>query len=93
MEEIKELIREQRRQGEKVDAMHKVIAGQPEYGQPGMKDTFITFDKRITSVEEKQEKEKKMRWKIGILSGSVGGALGVLAPKAILAKLWAIFGF
>lgn len=84
MEELKELTNELRRQGKKVDEMHIVIAGQPQYGQAGLKDTLQNFDNRITKVEKSQSKRM-------FLAGSLGGALGVLFPKTVLAKIAAFF--
>lgn len=72
--------------GKKVDEMHIVIAGQPQYGQLGLKDTLENLDGRIAKVEKSQT--KKM-----FLAGSIGGALGVLFPKAVLTKVAAFFSY
>lgn len=91
MEELKEIIRAQRAQGERLRKMDDYLRGN-EYGQDGVKDLIKKQSDRIEALEEHKSKEGKRLLKAGAMGGAIGGSLGVLFPKAILAKLWAFIG-
>lgn len=73
-------------QGQMVKEIHLFVAGNDKYGQKGLKH-------RLEELEEKDKKRDKDENKNLIKAGATGGAIGslitVLAPKTILAKMWA----
>lgn len=89
MEDIKELVRSQQELTDTVRSIDEYLRG-TKYGQKGVKDMLEGQDDRIKLLEEHRAKEGKRLLKAGAVGGAIGGSLGVLAPKAILAKVWAV---
>jgi hypothetical protein len=73
-------------QGQMVKEIHLFVAGNDKYGQKGLKH-------RLEELEEKDKQrdkdENKKLIKAGAIGGGVGSLITVIAPKTILAKMWA----
>lgn len=89
MEELKEILKVQQEQTDTIRSMDEYLRG-TKYGQQGVKDMLKGQDERLKKLEQHKEKEGKRLLKAGAVGGAIGGSLGVLAPKAILAKVWAV---
>lgn len=73
-------------QGALLSEIHFYVAGNDKYGQKGLKH-------RLEELEEKDKQrdkdENKKLIKAGAIGGGVGSLITVIAPKTILAKMWA----
>lgn len=88
MSEIKELTDAVKAQGKKLDRIHNLLAGDPEYGTKGLTHKVEEHEDRIGKLEKGG---RWTLWKVGGLSGATGGAIGAIAPKTVLSKISAFF--
>lgn len=70
--------------------IHTAVAGNDKYGQKGMKHLLDEHEERISQVEKTQASDWKKTAKVAGASAGLGASMGVLFPKAILAKIWAL---
>lgn len=90
-EKLDKVIEVQKQQDRKITEIFHAVAGQPELGVLGIKDTLKSHGERITAIEE----SKKITWWKALSLGSGAGAAGIVignsaSKSGLIAKAGAI---
>lgn len=88
MEELEQLSKKVEDIGSQVKDIHRVIAGNDQYGQKGLKHIVEDYDLRIKTLEKHKDGEKKRNMKSAAIGGVIGTTAGIAMPKAMLLKFW-----
>lgn len=74
-------------QSTKINEMHIVVAGNPKYGQKGLKDTIQDYGIRLDNLETRMDTKDKSEFKknvvIGFLSGGSGVGVGLFGKSGV----------